>query len=83
VYVYVCVSLSMCVSRRIHPFELLSQRWTTPTKEADAPNVLATIARFNRASGWVRSLIVSTPVVSERADLMDHLLAIADVRPGP
>ena len=58
-------------------------------KERDAAGILATITRFNRVSSWVKTLITTSNAV-ERADLLDHFLAIADVRvsalrsrPGP
>ena len=49
-------------------------------KERDAAGILATIARFNRVSSWVKTLLITTANAVERADLLDHFLAIADVR---
>ena len=82
-------SLAVLLCRRIRPYELLEQRWMGSNKERDAAGILATITRFNRVSSWVKTLITTSNAV-ERADLLDHFLAIADVRvsalrsrPGP
>jgi len=38
------------IYRVIKPFECLNQRWTKKDKEAEAPNILAMIERFNHVT---------------------------------
>jgi len=66
--------------RRVHPFELLERRWMGPTKERDAPNLVAISDRFNLISGWVRTSVMAAESNEERADLIEHYIAVALVR---
>jgi hypothetical protein len=64
-------------SRRVHPFEFLERRWMGPTKEREAPNLVAISERFNLMSGWVRTSLMSAETNEDRADLLEHFIAVA------
>jgi len=51
-----------------------------PTKDRDAPNLVAISDRFNLISGWVRTSVMAAESNEERADLIEHFIAVALVR---
>ena len=48
-----------------------------PTKEREAPNLVAISERFNLMSGWVRTSLMSAETNEDRADLLEHFIAVA------
>jgi len=51
-----------------------------PKKDRDAPNLVAISDRFNLISGWVRTSVMAAESNEERADLIEHFIAVALVR---
>jgi hypothetical protein len=66
------------VFRRIHPRECLNQRWSKPNKAQLAPNVVATIDRFNRVNNWTQKFILSYESEKARIAAMAKIIRIAE-----
>ena len=64
--------------KRIHPNEFLNQAWSKKNKEDIAPNIVATIQRFNNLSQWCAADILrgETPMI--RAQIVERLIEIGD-----
>eukprot|EP00475_Leptophrys_vorax_P025966 TRINITY_DN3632_c0_g2_i2.p1 TRINITY_DN3632_c0_g2~~TRINITY_DN3632_c0_g2_i2.p1 ORF type:complete len:639 (+),score=195.48 TRINITY_DN3632_c0_g2_i2:54-1970(+) len=66
------------VFRRIHPRECLNQRWSKTNKAQLAPNVVATIDRFNRINNWTQKFILSYESEKARIAAMAKVIRIAE-----
>jgi hypothetical protein len=62
---------------QIEPKECLNQSWAKGQRETKAPGICAMVARFNLVSMWVGTIIVSTPDLKERAEVVEKFIEVA------
>jgi son of sevenless-like protein len=65
--------------KAIKPWECLNQAWTKKTTPPKAPNILATIGRFNRVSEWCKTEIVRTENFKARTQIIGKFIELAEV----
>ncbi len=62
---------------RIERSELLNLAWSKPHLQSQATSLLTFITRFNTVSNWVATSILSSPLIRQRAKLMDKFIRLA------
>lgn len=62
----------------IKPWEFLNCNWNRKRKEELAPNIVALTKSFNRAAGWVSTLIVKTQTLKERVKVIKKFIDLAE-----
>lgn len=62
----------------IKPSECIDQNWMSKRKEELAPNILKMISRFNYMSNWIQSEIVKCADLSQRAQILRHIIEVAE-----
>jgi hypothetical protein len=68
---------------RGQPSELLNQSWNKDKLKYRAQNVCDALARLNRLSFWVPSMILWQERVKDRAKVYAKFVSIAEVRAAP
>jgi len=64
--------------KAIKPQEFLGKAWTKHrTKEKTSPNIIASIAWFNKVSRWISIEILKLSNLKERADMIELVIHIA------
>ena len=62
----------------IKPTEFLNLAWTRKNKDEIAPNIVTLTKNFNRAAGWVATMIQRATVQKERVKIMSKMIDLAD-----
>ena len=65
---------------QIRAQELLKQAWLKSNKEQVAPNIVASIKRFNLVSNWITTEVLTVPGLRERVTTIEYFIRIAQVR---
>jgi len=65
------------IYERLETEEFLKQSWSKPKTQHLSPNVMEMINFFNKIGNWIASVIISEPLVRDRAQLVLYFIKIA------
>lgn len=65
---------------QIRSTEWIKQAWLSSNSEQLAPNIVASVKRFNVVAGWIATQVLTTSSLGDRVRTIEYVIRLAQVR---